>query len=154
MVRDPSRDAHSGYVGSGSRLSGRLNAPGPFNVNGEFVGEIHSEDDVSVGNAGSVDGRIYARRVIVEGGGRIKGEVAAQDVVVHSGGSIAGVTVQAATLVLEATSHADGAHFRIHRDYQRSTRVAGGATGAPSPSGEAASGAVAQPAPAPGVSAD
>ena len=120
MARDPSRDAHSGYVGSGSRLSGRLNAPGPFNVNGEFVGEIHSEDEVSVGNSGNFDGRIYAQRVVVEGGGRVSGEIAAQDVIVHSGGSIAGVAVQAANPTLEAKSDADGAHFQVHRDYKRS----------------------------------
>jgi len=89
-------------------------------VNGEFVGEIHSEDEVSVGNSGNFDGRIYARRVVVEGGGRVSGEIAAQDVIVHSGGSIAGVAVQAANLTLEAKSDADGAHFRVHRDYQRS----------------------------------
>ena len=126
MARDASRDAHSGYVGSGSRLSGRLNAPGPFNVNGEFVGEIHSEDEVSVGNAGKFDGRIFAQRVIVEGGGRVSGEIAAQDVIVHSGGSIAGVAVQAANLTLEAKSDADGAHFQIHRNYRRTAQAAGG----------------------------
>ena len=119
MARDPSRDAHSGYVGSGSRLSGRLNAPGPFNVNGEFVGEIHSEDEVSVGNSGNFDGRIFALRVVVEGGGRVAGEIEAQDVIVHSGGSIAGVAVQAATLMLEAQSDADGAHFQVHRGFKR-----------------------------------
>lgn len=120
MARDPSRDAHSGYVGSGSRLSGRLNAPGPFNVNGEFVGEIHSENEVSVGNSGNFDGRIFAERVVVEEGGRVSGEIDAQAVVVRAGGSIAGVAVQAASLTLEAQSDADGAHFQIHRDFQRS----------------------------------
>lgn len=52
MARDPSRDVQSGYVGSGCRLSGRLNAPGLFSVDGEFVGEILSEDEVPVGNSG------------------------------------------------------------------------------------------------------
>ncbi len=127
MARDSSRDAHSGYVGSGSRLSGRLNAPGPFNVNGEFVGEIHCEDEVSVGTSGNFDGRIHAQRVVVEGGGRVSGEIAAQDVIVHSGGSIAGVAVQAANLTLEAKSDADGAHFQIHRDFKRSSSRTPGA---------------------------
>ena len=130
MARDPSRDAHSGYVGSGSRLSGRLNAPGPFNVSGEFVGEIRSEDEVSIGNSGNFDGRIFAERVVVEDGGRVVGEIAAQAVVVRAGGSIAGVAVQAASLTLEAQSDADGAHFHIHRDFQRTgPEAAGHATG-------------------------
>lgn len=124
MARDPARDAHSGYVGSGSRLSGRLNAPGPFNVNGEFVGEIRSEDEVSVGNSGNFDGRIFAERVVVEDGGRVSGEIDAQAVVVRAGGSIAGVAVQTASLTLEARSDADGAHFQVRRDFQR-TRTDG-----------------------------
>ena len=139
MARDPSRDAHSGYVGSGSRLSGRLNAPGPFNVNGAFVGEIHSEDEVSVGTSGNFDGRIYAQRVVVEGGGRVSGEVAAQDVIVRSGGSIAGVAVQAATLTLEAKCDADGAHFQIHPGFKRSSSQAPGAPVASKPTSEPAS---------------
>ena len=119
MARDAARSAHSGYVASGSRLSGRLNAPGPFNVNGEFVGEIRSEDEVSVGNSGNFDGRLFAERVVVEDGGRVSGEIDAQAVVVRAGGSIAGVAVQAASLTLEARSDADGAQFQIRRDFRR-----------------------------------
>ena len=138
MARDPSRDAHSGYVGSGSRLSGRLNAPGPFNVNGEFAGEIRSEDEVSVGNSGNFDGRIFAERVVVEDGGRVSGEIDAQAVVVRSGGSIAGVAVQAASLTLEARSDADGARFQIHRDFERTrAELAGPASGPPAASAPA-----------------
>ncbi len=142
MARNSAKDAHGGYVGSGSRLSGRLNAPGPFNVNGEFVGEIHSDDEVSVGNSGNFDGRMYAQRVIVEGGGRVSGEIAAQDVIVHSGGSIAGVAVQAANLTLEAKSDADGAHFQIHRDYQRAGSQTAGNPGGSQPSSEPGSASV------------
>lgn len=131
MIRDPSRDAHSGYVGAGSRLSGKLNAPGPFNVNGEFVGEIRSEDEVSVGTSGNFDGRIFAQRVVVEEGGRVSGEIDAQDVIVRSGGSIAGVAVQAASLTLEAQSDADGAHFEIRREFQRNRPETGSRSAAP-----------------------
>lgn len=133
MARDPSRDAHSGYVGSGSRLSGRLNAPGPFNVNGEFIGEIRSEDEVSVGNSGNFDGRIFAERVVVEDGGRVSGEIDAQSVVVRAGGSIAGVAVQTASLTLDPESDADGAHFQVHRDFQRSRAEAAASAGGPPP---------------------
>ena len=139
MARDPARDAHSGYVGSGSRLSGRLHAPGPFNVNGEFVGEIHTEDELSVGNSGNFDGRIFALRVVVEGGGRISGEIEAQDVIVHSGGSIAGVAVQAATLTLEAKSDADGAHFQIHPDFKRTRPQGAGNSRNSQPAGDSGS---------------
>jgi len=137
MARDPSRDAYHGYVGSGCRLSGRLNTPGPFSVNGEFVGELFSEDEVSVGHSGNFDGRIFAERVIVEGGGRVRGEIDAQAVIVRAGGSIVGVAVQAASLTLEASSDADGAQFQIHRDFQR-TRTEAAAVGVSPDAGAAA----------------
>lgn len=128
MTRDPSRDAHCGYVGSGCRLTGRVNAPGPFHVHGEFVGEILSGEEVSVGNSGHVDGRILAERVIVEDGGRVSGEIDAQAVIVRAGGSIVGVAVQATSLTLEASSDADGAHFKIQRDFQRTRTEAAAAS--------------------------
>jgi len=121
MARDPSRDTLRGYLASGCCLSGWVNAPGPFDVAGAFMGEIRSEDEVSVGSSGSIEGQIFAERVLVEGGGRVQGEIDAQAVVVRAGGSIAGVAVQAASLTLEAQSDADGAHFQIRPDYQRST---------------------------------
>jgi len=99
-ARDPSRDAHRGYVGPGCRLSGRLNAPGPFNVRGEFVGEIFSEYEVSVGDSGHVDGRILAERVTVEGGGRVGGEVNCAGRGRTCRGAIVDVAVQAASLTL------------------------------------------------------
>lgn len=124
MTREPPRDAHSGYVGAGSRLSGRLHAPGPFNVNGAFAGEIHSEDVVSVGTEGFFEGRIFARKVVVERGGRIAGEIDAQEVEVRAGGAIVGVAVQAARLTLEAESDTDGARFQIQPDFRRSRPTA------------------------------
>ncbi len=137
MARDPSRDAYRGYVGSGCRLSGRLKTPGSFSVNGEFVGELLSEDEVSVGHSGNFDGRIFAERVIVEGGGRVRGEIDAQAVIVRAGGSIVGVAVQAASLTLEASSDADGAHFQIQRDFQR-TRTEAATVGVSPAAGAAA----------------
>ena len=124
MVKEMSRDAHSGYVGAGSRLTGRLNAPGPFNVNGSFAGEIYSEDVVSVGAEGFFEGRIFARKVVVEGGGKVAGEIDAHEVEVRSRGVIVGVAVQAARLTLEAESNADGARFRIRPDFVRSRPAA------------------------------
>lgn len=122
MSRAPATDAHSGYVGAGCELNGRLHAPGPFHVNGAFHGEILSEDVVSVGKGGAFEGNIFARRVVVESGGRIAGEIEADEVEVGSGGSIAGVSVQSASLSLAPGSNADGARFRVRRDFRRRPR--------------------------------
>ncbi len=112
-------DAHSGYVGSGCELNGRLHAPGPFHVNGAFRGEILSEDVVSVGKGGSFAGTVFARRVVVEGGGRIAGDIEADEVEVNSGGSIAGATVRSGSLSLAPGGDADGASFQVGRDFRR-----------------------------------
>ena len=125
------KDAHSGYVGAGTKLTGRLRAPGPFHVNGAFAGEIFSEDLVSVGTGGVVDGTIVARKVVVEAGGRIIGKINAQEMQVRSGGNIAGTGVQAARLLLEADGNADGASFRIRRDHRYPPRPAPSSTPAP-----------------------
>ncbi len=139
MAREVSQEAYSGFVGAGSRLTGRLTAPGPFSVNGDFSGEIHSQGVVSVGTDGSFDGSIFAERVVVEDGGRVSGKIDAHEVEIRSGGVIVGVTVQAASLRLEIESNTDGARFHIHPDYQRSRPEASNPP-APNPAGVVESG--------------
>lgn len=133
MKNNEQPGAHSGFVGTGSHFTGNLEAPGPFNVNGGFSGEIRSEDVVSVGAEGRFEGNIHAREVVVEQGGRIVGEIDADRVEVQAGGVIAGVAVRAASLVLDADSNADGARFDIRRDYSRSHPAGGGPSPKPSP---------------------
>lgn len=128
MKNNEHSGTHSGFVGTGSHFTGNLAAPGPFNVNGGFSGEIRSEDVVSVGAEGRFEGNIQAREVVVEQGGKVVGEIDAQRVEVQAGGVIAGVAVRAASLVLDADSDADGARFDISRDHSR----AGATTGPPS----------------------
>jgi len=57
--------------------------------------------------------------------------------IIRSGGSIVGVAVEAASLTLEASSDADGAHFQIRRDFQR-TRTEAAAVGVSPATGPAA----------------
>lgn len=150
-TRDDGRDAgksgaHSGFVGAGSQFTGSLNAPGPFNVNGGFNGEIDSADLVSVGAKGVFEGNISAREVVVESGGRVVGEIDAERVEVQGGGVIAGVSVRAARLVLAADSDADGARFEIRQGHKRRSRKDAGkeagrkAGAAPGPAAGAAAG--------------
>lgn len=144
-TRDDGRDAgksgaHSGFVGAGARFTGSLTAPGPFNVNGGFSGEIESADLVSVGAKGVFEGSISAREVVVEAGGRVVGEIDAERLEVQGGGVIAGVSVRAARLVLAADSDADGARFEIRQGHKRRSKRdagkdAGGKAGAASGAG-------------------
>lgn len=141
MENNDKPNTHSGFVGAGSHFTGNLAAPGPFNVNGGFSGEIRSEDVVSVGAEGRFEGNIQAREVVVEQGGKVVGEIVAERVEVQAGGVIAGVAVRAASLVLDADSDADGARFDIRRDHSRTRAGSGGAAGpeAASPAKPAAS---------------
>ncbi len=107
---------HSGYVGAGSRLGGVLEAPGPFEVNGRFEGEIHSDDELVVGRTGDLRGKILARRVVVEGS--VQGEIEAQEVEVRAGARIRDVRLRAASLALDADGDAVGARIRIRKDFQ------------------------------------
>lgn len=147
MKNNDKPSTHSGFVGTGSHFTGNLAAPGPFNVNGGFSGEIRSEDVVSVGAEGRFEGNIQAREVVVEQGGKVVGEIDAERVEVQAGGVIAGVAVRAASLVLDADSDADGARFDIRRDHSRTRAGAGAPTG---PSSAPGAGSPAAPTATPG----
>jgi len=113
---DPHGDDVSGYVGKGSELSGTLVAPGPFHIGGRFVGEIHSDDIVSV--AGEMEGTILARTVAVRGGS-VSGTIDADEVEIAEGARVVGGKVKAARLSLDAGSNAHGTRFVIAHGYQR-----------------------------------
>ncbi len=116
MSSDPS-SPHSGYVGAGSRVGGVLQAPGPFEVNGRFDGEIHSDDELIVGRTGDVRGKVLAQRVVVEGA--VQGEIEAQEVAVRAGARIRDVRLCAASLDLDPDGDAAGARITIRKDFQR-----------------------------------
>ncbi len=111
MWKSSSRNAHSGYVGAGSRWNGVVNAPGPFEVNGAFEGELHCEDEVSVGRAGDFQGKVFARRVVVAG--IVRGEIEAAEVEVRAGGRLPDVLVRTASLSLDPEGDAQGARFQV-----------------------------------------
>lgn len=116
MARDRDPGAHGGYVGAGSHLAGVLTAPGPFHVNGQFEGEIRSDDVVSVGRAGAFSGRVFARRVVVEG--VLDGTIEADEVEIRGGGRIPKAEVRTGSLSLDPEGHADGARFLVRQDFR------------------------------------
>ena len=118
------QDAYSGFVGSGVSLTGNLRAPGPFQLNGAFHGEIRCEDVVSIGAEGVFEGDLTAREVIVKQGGRVIGAINADEVHVLSGGIIAGVTVRAARLLLERDGNAEGARFHVGASHRNGAKGA------------------------------
>ncbi len=132
------QDAYSGFVGSGVNLTGKLRAPGPFQLNGAFHGEIRCEDVVSIGEEGVFEGEMTARKVIVKQGGRVIGNVDADEVHVLSGGIVAGVTVRAARLLLEPDGNAEGARFHVGVNHGNGAKSAARTASNPAKPGPAA----------------
>jgi cytoskeletal protein CcmA (bactofilin family) len=63
-------------LGRGSRFEGKLHFEGRVRIDGEFSGEILSDDTLIIAEGASIDGDILAATVIIRGG-RVRAEVRA-----------------------------------------------------------------------------
>ncbi len=106
------QDPHSGYLGLGAILTGRIEASGAFHINGTLVGEVHRGQLVSVGADGIVDGEIHAARIVLDGG-TVKGLLKAEIVEIRAHSTIAHSRVVAERLQLDPEVNSDGARFDI-----------------------------------------
>ncbi|MGB8330054.1 MAG: polymer-forming cytoskeletal protein, partial [Polyangiales bacterium] len=67
-------------LGAGTRYEGKLFFDGRARIDGEFVGDVHSEGLLIVGDEATVKGRIAVRTLIVRGG-TIEGDIQATELV-------------------------------------------------------------------------
>lgn len=105
---EPQADPEPASEGHGPRTStiepdweveGELRMEGPLLVLGDFKGAIDCTDVVTIGDGGSVQGPIHARRVLIFGG--VVGDVSAtRDVVLHASAKLHG-DVETPSLVVE-----------------------------------------------------
>ncbi len=83
----------------GCEVEGELRLEGPVVIHGDFKGSIESADVVTIGEAGTVQGPIRGRQVLLFGS--VVGDVrAVRDVVIHSCARLHG-DVNALSLVVE-----------------------------------------------------
>ncbi len=77
-VRVDPRDDRSevSVVGRGTKIEGTVAATGSLRVEGEVIGAITAEEDVSLSPEGRVEANIQARNITL--GGRVKGDLAAE----------------------------------------------------------------------------
>ncbi len=100
------------HLGRGAVLTGRLEASGPFHVNGAFVGEILRGQLVSVGADGVVEGEIHAARIVLNGG-TVKGLLKAESIEIRSSSTITDSRIVAEHLQMDPGVRSDGARFDI-----------------------------------------
>ena len=67
-------------LGRGARYSGEMSFDGRVRVDGTFVGRIHTEDVLEIGESGVVDGHIDAATLLVAG--TAKGEIRVRELLV------------------------------------------------------------------------
>jgi cytoskeletal protein CcmA (bactofilin family) len=62
-----SLDAHSTFVGPGTRIEGSLTSDGPVEVAGTLDGDVHVSGHCRVREGARVTGRLEAKTLVVEG---------------------------------------------------------------------------------------
>ena len=74
-------------------------------VDGEFEGTIHSNNEITVGKNGKIEGEVYAKHLVVQG--EITGSVSVDKVEIKSQGKITG-TVESKEFVIEPKGFFEG----------------------------------------------
>jgi cytoskeletal protein CcmA (bactofilin family) len=72
----PASDARA-YLGSGSKISGKLSFDGPTRIDGQVDGEITGKDSLTIGESAVVTAQIRAAAIIVAG--KVSGDIIASN---------------------------------------------------------------------------
>ena len=116
-------------------IEGKLSLDGPLLVQGDFRGSIDCRNLVTIGEAGTVQGPIRARQVVIHGS--VVGNVSAtRDVVLHGCARLHG-DLKAPSLVVERGAYFNGrTEMQLPKPIARSvTELATAPTAHPTPGG-------------------
>ena len=93
-------------ISNGVKIEGKITSSGNIRVDGEILGDIISQSNVSVGENGQVNGQINANVITI--GGKVSGTVKAKEkLVMDSKGNLKG-DIFTKILVVEAGAKFDG----------------------------------------------
>jgi cytoskeletal protein CcmA (bactofilin family) len=93
-------------ISNGVKIEGKITSSGNIRVDGEVLGDIISQSNVSVGENGQVNGQINAEVITI--GGKVSGTVKAKEkLVLDSKGNLRG-DIFTKILVVEAGAKFDG----------------------------------------------
>jgi cytoskeletal protein CcmA (bactofilin family) len=93
-------------ITAGTVFEGKLRTPGSIRVDGKVVGEITATQNVSLGNAGDIDGNVSAKNVTI--GGKMKGMIFAQEKLVLEAKAVVRGDIRSARLVIDEGAVFDG----------------------------------------------
>jgi cytoskeletal protein CcmA (bactofilin family) len=104
------------YLGSGTKINGKLHFDGPVTIEGEVEGEIIAQATITVGQQATVKGKITAAAIVVQG--KVMADVTADKrLEIQPPGSVIGdITTQ--SLVI-----GDGALLEGHISMKKEGRV-------------------------------
>jgi cytoskeletal protein CcmA (bactofilin family) len=110
----------SAFIDQGSEFEGKLNFRDTVRIDGNFRGEISSENTLIVGETGVIEASIESNDVVISG--TVMGNVtASQKIIIHKTGHVTG-DLKTPTIVIE-----DGAQFNGKLDMgSSSTQVESG----------------------------
>lgn len=66
-------------LGAGSEFEGKLNFQGIVHIDGKFSGEIHTPDELNVGQSARINGELFIGHLVVHG--EIQGTIHAKNLV-------------------------------------------------------------------------
>nr|CRH06254.1 Conserved protein of unknown function [Candidatus Magnetococcus massalia] len=92
-------------IADGTKIDGLIRTNCDVHVDGTFVGEVHCDSQVTVGKEGSIEGRIFASRLVVCG--HFKGDADCDEIEILSSGIVKG-EIASHILVIERGSHFEG----------------------------------------------
>ena len=92
-------------IAAGTKLVGDLALSDNLHIDGHLEGAVRSDAEVSIGEQGSVEGEIEARRILVSG--RFQGSIDAERLEIAAGGRVDGDVV-VGELVIESGAQFNG----------------------------------------------
>jgi cytoskeletal protein CcmA (bactofilin family) len=95
------------FIDQGSEFEGKLSFKDTVRIDGNFSGEISSDDTLIVGEAGQIHAKIRSVRIVISG--YVEGDIVATErVVLHKTAVVKG-DIQTPSLVMEEGAQLDGA---------------------------------------------
>ena len=100
------RSEETTIISRGVKIEGKITSDGNIRVDGDIKGDIISQNNVTVGESGQVNGQINANVITI--GGKVIGTVSAKEkLALEAKGNLKG-DIFAKTLVVEAGAKFDG----------------------------------------------
>jgi cytoskeletal protein CcmA (bactofilin family) len=80
---------HASTISEGVEIEGKIHFSGPVKIDGSVIGDIISEETLTIGKEGNVESNIKTKNIIISG--RLNGNIAASGLVaITSTGSLTG----------------------------------------------------------------